>query len=291
MTDTGAILSLLDLVRRPSPPEPWDEGDNIPWHEPGFSRRMLDEHLSQAHDAASRRFEIIDRHVHWIHHRLLAGRPTHILDLGCGPGLYSSRLAQLGHECVGIDYSPASIAYAVAQAKREHLACTYVLQDMRQADYGAGFGLAMLIFGEFNVFRPGDARLILRKAYEALAPGGLVLLEAHTFSVVQRLGEEAPSWYSAPSGLFSARPHLCLKESAWEAERQMATIRYFVVDAATGQVTRYAQSLQAYTDQNYAAVLGNSGFGDVRFYPSLGEDRPEREHDLLAIVGRKPDCP
>ena len=27
-------------------PEPWDEGDNIPWNEPGFSRRMLREHLT-----------------------------------------------------------------------------------------------------------------------------------------------------------------------------------------------------------------------------------------------------
>jgi SAM-dependent methyltransferase len=291
MTDTGAGLSLLGIVRRASPPEPWLEGDNIPWHEPGFSQRMLKEHLSQAHDAASRRFETIDRHVHWIHHHLLEGHPTRILDLGCGPGLYTSRLAQLGHECVGIDYSPASIAYAVAQAEREHLDCTYVLQDMRRADYGVGFGLVMLIFGEFNVFRPGDGRAILHKANEALIRGGLVLLEAHTFSAVQRLGEEGPSWYSAATGLFSERPHLCLEESAWQAELRVATIRYFIVDATTGRVARYAQSLQAYTDQDYAAVLDKSGFSDVRLYPSLSGDRPERENDLLVIVGRKQDSP
>lgn len=33
------------------------------------------------------------------------GNPTRILDLGCGPGLYTSRLARLGHCCVGIDFS------------------------------------------------------------------------------------------------------------------------------------------------------------------------------------------
>ena len=103
-------MNLLDMINRSSVPVPWAEGDNIPWHDPGFSRRMLKEHLSQDHDAASRRFEKIDRHVNWIHHKVLSGRPTKILDLGCGPGLYASRLAKMGHECIGIDYSPASIA-------------------------------------------------------------------------------------------------------------------------------------------------------------------------------------
>ena len=48
------MTSLTDLVHRAPIPLPWAEGDNIPWHDPEFSQRMLREHLSQAHDAASR---------------------------------------------------------------------------------------------------------------------------------------------------------------------------------------------------------------------------------------------
>jgi 2-polyprenyl-3-methyl-5-hydroxy-6-metoxy-1,4-benzoquinol methylase len=78
---------------------------------------MLHEHLSQDHDAASRRGATIDRQVAWIHGALLlAGTPTRVLDLGCGPGLYAERLAALGHRCVGVDVSPASIAFARARA-------------------------------------------------------------------------------------------------------------------------------------------------------------------------------
>src|SRR5512139_3854349 len=104
-------MNLLELTHLTTP-LPWQEGDNIPWNEAGFSERMLQEHLSQAHDAASRRFATIDRHVEWIHHEMLDGQTGHVLDLGCGPGLYTSRLAQLGHSCHGIDFSPASINYA-----------------------------------------------------------------------------------------------------------------------------------------------------------------------------------
>lgn len=281
-------MELIDIIRRSNPPRPWEEGEKIPWHEPAFSRRMLQEHLSQAHDAASRRAATIDRHVAWIHGELLQGRPTRVLDLGCGPGLYTGRLARLGHTCVGIDFSPASIEYARETAAREGLACTYVLQDVRTAAYGADFGLAMFIFGELNVFRPADAEDILRKAWQALAPGGYLLLEPHPFSVVQASGKQPAHWYATASGLFSERPHLCLEESFWDEATETATERYYILDAQTGQVTRYASTMQAYSDRAYRDLLERCGFSGVEFYPALAALPGAPQSDLIAITARKP---
>ena len=277
-------MRLLELVQRIPVPAPWAEGDNIPWHEPGFSERMLKEHLSQEHDLASRRSAKIDEHVLWIHEHVLPGRAARVLDLGCGPGLYTSRLARRGHACVGIDYSPASIAYARETAANEQLNCVYVEGDLRQADFGTGYDLAMLLFGEFNVFRTADIVTILRKAQRALAAGGALLLEVHTSDVIRRLGDAGTSWYSSAGGLFSAEPHLCLTENSWDAAERVATIRHFVVDAATSVVTPYAQSLQAYDDDGYRAVLAECGFGEVRFEPSLiGKPDASQAH-LFAII-------
>ena len=147
-------MNLLELVRRPPVLESGTEGEKIPWHEPAFSKRMLEEHLSQSHDLASRRSERIDGHVSWIDGEILSHRPSRILDLACGPGLYSERLARLGHECVGIDYSPASIEYARERARRDQLRCSYREEDLRTAQFGQDFDLALLIFGELNVFAP-----------------------------------------------------------------------------------------------------------------------------------------
>ena len=280
-------MNLLDLVHRQAVPSPWAEGEKIPWDEPGFSQRMLREHLSQQHDAASRRCETIDRHVSWIHSQSLSGRPTSILDLGCGPGLYTSRLARLGHRCVGLDFSPASIAYAREQAAKERLECTYRQEDIRVADYGAGHGLVMLIFGEFNVFRPAEAHAILRKAYRALAPEGLLLLEPHTFSAMRKMGEQPRSWYAAESGLFSARPHLCLSESFWDAESRVAIERYYVIDAQSGEVARHATSVQAYSAEEYRSLLDEGGFGEAESHPSLSGIAEKGQDDLFAIVARK----
>jgi len=281
-------MTLLDLVRRSADPAPWAEGDNIPWHDPGFSARMLEEHLSQAHDMASRRAAGVGAHVRWIHEELLSGRASQVLDLGCGPGLYANRLAELGHECVGVDYSPASIAHAKRTAKERRLRCTFRLEDIRHADYGVGFDLVMLIFGEFNVFRPDDASSIVGRAYAALGHGGQLLIEPHTAAAVEAMGQQGRSWRSAETGLFSDRPHLCLTEGIWDPESRTATVRYFVVDAATGAVTQHAQTLQAYTDAEYRAALAGQGFAGARFFSSLGgQERAEAEGDFIAIVAKK----
>ena len=280
-------MKLGDIFSRRLPPEPWSEGDNIPWNEPGFSRRMLREHLSQSHDLASRRTEKIDEHVDWIHREALSGRTAKILDLGCGPGLYSSRLARLGHRCVGIDFSPASVEYARVQADEERLDCDYIHADIRSAEYGSDFGLALLIFGEFNVFKPADAARILRKAHDALSESGVLLLEAHTNEAIREFGLRPASWYSAESGLFSDLPHLCLQENFWDADSETVTRRYLIIDASTGEVTRYAQSLKAYTEYQYRAVLEKAGFGDIRFHPSLIGTDDASQPDLLVVTARK----
>ncbi len=276
-------MNLLDLVASTDDPIPWAEGDNIPWSEPGFSERMLREHLSQDHDMASRRFETIDKHVAWIHERVLSSEPSKILDLGCGPGLYTSRLAKLGHECVGIDYSPASIEYAREQASDDNLSCRYVLADVRKADYGKDFDLAMFLFGELNVFRTSHAKAILRKASGALADGGKLLLEPQTFEAVKGFGVKEQSWYSSEGGLFSDRPHICLQQNFWDPETATATGRYFIVDATTGEITRHAQSFQSYTDAQYITLLKACGFENVKHFPPATGGFDEAQQGLMII--------
>ncbi|MBN2503095.1 MAG: methyltransferase domain-containing protein [Anaerolineales bacterium] len=277
-------ITISDLINRPPVPTPWADGDPFPWDDPDFSARMLAEHLTQEHDMASRKFNLIDRHVEFIHTRVLGGKSARILDLGCGPGLYASRLAQLGHRCVGIDFSPASIAYAQAHNPEGN---TYIEADLRTAEFGEGYDLAMLIFGEFNVFPISEARTILEKAYQALRPGGALVLEPHTYAAVEQMGKETSSWFSAKTGLFSERPHVYLLENYWHAEEKVTSKRMYIIDAETSEVAFYSQGFQAYTNADYENLLTECGFADVAFYPSLAGGPAEGQVTLLAITARK----
>jgi SAM-dependent methyltransferase len=281
-------MQILDVIRDLIPPAPWTHGDNIPWNEPGFSERMLREHLSPDHDLASRRQGTIDRQVAWIHEHVLRARSTRILDLGCGPGLYGGRLAKCGHQYIGIDYSPASIAYAARESARSSQ-CTFIEGDIRHVDYGCGYGLVMMVYGEFNVFRPADIGSILSKVYAALEPGGLILLEPHSREAVVSIGEGGRTWEALDSGLFSDRPHLILQQAHWDEASQAATREFFVIDAATGDVARYAVSYQAYSDAEYRTLLTDQGFGDIAFCPSLTGEPDPTTPNFVAILGKKPN--
>lgn len=280
-------MNLADLPKRNLKPAPWSVCKKIPWNDPAFSRRMLREHLSQAYDAASRRFDIIDQHCAWIHTQILGSRPARVLDLGCGPGLYIQRLARLGHTCYGIDFSPASIEYARQQAADEGLDCRFELADMRSAEFSAGFDLVMLIFGEFNAFHPADARRILEKAHAALVPGGRLVLEVHTLERVRDQGLQPPRWFTSQSGLFSERPHLCLKETFWYAEQMVETTRYYVIDVQSNAVEQLGECIQGYSEDQYQTLLAECGFNGTEIHPSLAGEGGSIQDGLFVLSAHR----
>ncbi len=284
------VSNIKEIISDLHDPIPWDEGDNIPWNEPSFSKRMLNEHLTQTHDLASRRFQIIDQHVNWIHSDLLKGRPCDILDICCGPGFYTERFARLGHKCLGIDYSPASIEYARQQLEDKNLDCEYILEDVREADFDRGHDLAALIFGEFNVFKKDHIKQILSKAYYSLKPSGLIILEVHTFDAVKKIGMSRSAWQALEKGLFQDSPHIFLEQSYWDPETQTTTKRFSVIETPGFKVKKYALSCQAYTESEYIDLVESVGFCNVRFASKPNfEHKEEFADDLQFIIAQKPD--
>jgi SAM-dependent methyltransferase len=261
----------------------WDGAYKIPWDDPVFSRRMLAEHLSQEHDLASRKSQMIREQVQWIHEHMCNNTPVKLLDIGCGPGLYIEQFAALDYDCCGIDFSPASIEYA-----RSHLGekVKLVNGDIRSVDFGSGYDLATMVFGEFNVFSPDECKKILKKTFEALSPGGKLLLEAHTFDAVERVGRAPNSWYkSGPGllGLFSDDPYICLIENRWLDKQKTALQQFHILDPADGSVKSYRSTTKAWTNDQYKQLLKEAGFANVSIHP----DWPVHSQDLLLLEAGK----
>jgi hypothetical protein len=158
---------------------------------------------------------------------------------------------------------------------------------VRDAELGDGFDLVMMIYGQLNVFPRVGAMEILSKAHAALGPGGRLLLEVQAAEQIRKGGEAGPSWHSAPSGLFSDRPHLVLQENSWDAEAASSTTRFMVIDASTGAVSSHALSNEAYTEQELEGALRTVGFTAVESFPSLGGKTAGGNVDLPVVVARR----
>lgn len=289
MTGSGDnSLDIRQIIDRQMDPTRMREHGIIPWDDPEVSRRMLREHLSQRYDAASRRTSIIKKHVNWIHQFVLLKQPSRILDLGCGPGLYSYRLAQLGHRCEGIDYSPASIEYARSKAIEKKINCSYRLEDIRKVDYGIGFDLVMLVFSEFNTFEPGEAAQILSRSFQALKPGGRILLEVPSFDAVEQLGNQPSVWYTEKVGIFSDEPYLCLTESFWNEIDSIAIERYYVIHNHTSAVDMFLNTTRAYEEAQFVKFLEEAGFSNIIFHPSLTGSQEQQLDGMIVVIANKP---
>jgi SAM-dependent methyltransferase len=274
---------LSALVGRPEP-SAWDE-PAFPWADPAFSERMLAEHLSQDHDAASRRFRLVDAYAAWIDRTLLPRRSA-VLELGCGPGLLLERLARLGHACTGIDVAPAALRYAAAVAERDGLACEYRLGDVRSLDLAGPFDVVAFVFGDLDTLPPQDAVDLLARCRRALRPGGRLLLEVHTPTAIEARAGWGRTWSALESGLFSNGPHLLLDESVWDEAAGAAVTRHTVVDPAAATFESFTNTIRLSDDGEYDAVLAAVGFTVERRYGDLSGRERRPGDDFVVIVAR-----
>ena len=106
--ETTSLFSLLQTVtERPRPFSVYTASDL--WTDEHTSGQMLAYHLNGDVDISSRRTSFIDDSVRWLEERFELSNNSRVIDFGCGPGLYTTRLARLGSEVHGIDFSARSI--------------------------------------------------------------------------------------------------------------------------------------------------------------------------------------
>ena len=152
----GDKLDLARLQQLQQRPEPFTPGEPLFWDDPHISKGMLASHLNPNTAGASRRPEMIDRSVAWLVETLGLREGDAVVDLGCGPGLYASRLAERGLRVTGVDYSRRSIAYATQYAGEHGLDIAYCYQDYLTLDDEGQYDAALLIYGDYCPLAPAQ---------------------------------------------------------------------------------------------------------------------------------------
>jgi len=110
---------------------------------------------------------------------LAAYRGRSVLDVGCGVGRWSLRLARGGSRVVGVDLSRTMIEVARENAAREGLGCEFRAADVTRLSLGMSFDAIFAVTVLQHVVVDELFDVALRNLAEHLNPGGrLVLLDA-----------------------------------------------------------------------------------------------------------------
>lgn len=251
------------------------------WDDPHISMMMLDAHLAPNIEAASRKHDFIDRSAGWIAARFCTPGAA-VLDLGCGPGLYTERFCKAGFTVTGVDLSQRSIDYAVKSAAEKGLSIDYRCQNYLTLDEENAYDLVTLIYCDFGVLSPADRAELLRRIYRALKPGGRLLLDGHTRA---EHSEERRSVNYNKTGFWSVMPHLCIESNFLYTDTRNVLDQYVVITSDACQC--YNIWNQLYTPESLVAELSSAGFTAPEVYDDVaGAPLAGAGDTVCAVVAR-----
>lgn len=182
--------SLIPILERP----PLYTKTAVPfWDDEHISKQMLIAHLDPGFEGASRKFAFIDKSAIWIKEIAPPSKYRQLLDIGCGPGIYAERFAQMGYQVTGIDFSRRSIDYAIESAKKSNLDIHYLYQNYLTMSLNRNYDLSTMIYCDYGALSTADRQTVMSAVYHHLKPGGRFLLDVFSMSKYNDF-EEKQTW-------------------------------------------------------------------------------------------------
>ncbi|MBE0536773.1 MAG: methyltransferase domain-containing protein [Phycisphaerae bacterium] len=275
---------LEQINARPEPFEFYTAADL--WTDEHTSKQMLAFHLNAHVDVASRNAAFIDRSVEWIVSRCDVTAGTKIADFGCGPGLYTTPLAQKQARVTGIDFSKRSIQYAKNTAAREGLVITYVCQNYLEFETDDRFDLILMIMCDFCALGPDQRKTMLRKFHTLLEPGGLMLLDVYSLAAFYKRQETARYELNLLDGFWSPNRYYGFLNTYKYEPQKVVLDKYAIIEAARTRTV--CNWLQYFTPESLAQELAESGFEICEFCADVAGAPFEPKSDEFAVLAKKP---
>lgn len=269
---------LLDFSKRPEPFSRYTAKEL--WTRPHLAKQMLDFHLSQDTDLASRRTEFIDQAVDWIDDRInLTGKA--VCDLGCGPGLYAERFASKGAEVTGVDFSSHSLEYAERHGSRS---VRYVEADYLLDDLPTGFDLVSLIYTDLCSLSSTQRRQLLQRMRLMLNSGGHIVLDVVGIASLRAKKEETIVEHRMMDGFWAPDDYIGMQRTFVYMKESLSLDRYLIIQPNENwQIFNWAQH---FTPLSIEKELRDAGFHVDHMAGDLSGAPLEQESDLIAVLAR-----
>ncbi|BCG60767.1 class I SAM-dependent methyltransferase [Paenibacillus sp. URB8-2] len=278
------INKIIEKTKRPSL---FEKGSSQMWVDEHISQQMLEAHLDPNTDAASRKPYTIDASVKWIKEYICGNNAEQkVLDLGCGPGLYTNRLAKQGFNNVtGIDFSSRSIEYARNQVAELNLHVNYVCQDYLTLNVTNDFDVVLLIYCDFGVLNENERNALLHNIYSNLKPGGKFVFDVFTPNKY-RNHTDSRTWNSYKCGFWRPTPHLCLSSNYWYPEERVHLHQTIVIDD-NEDLQVYNIWDKTYTLDELSSILSCIGFEELEFYSDITGREYEEDSEIITVIAKR----
>ena len=255
------------------------------WTNEYTAEQMLQFHLNEDVDAASRNKEFIDRSVEWIIDNFKVNENTKLADFGCGPGLYTTPLAETGAKVTGIDFNKVAIDHAKKVAQEKNLDITYIVGDYLKFETEERFDLIIMIFTDYCVLSPEQRKVLLSKFRTMLKPNGLLFLDVQSIEAFNKVEEKAIYEKNQLFGFWSPADYYGFVNTHKYDEEKVSLDRYTIIEE--NRQRNVYNWFQYFSQESLTKEFEQNGFIVNEFYSDVAGKSFDQETNEFAVVARK----
>ena len=254
------------------------------WTRPHIAEQMLSFHLDPETPLASRPVQDIDQIVRALDGKLqLKGK--RVCDLGCGPGLYSTRFADAGADVLGVDVSPGSIDFATTRQASAQGTQRYRVADYVRDPLGADFDVVTLIYFDFCALSPANRASLLKKIRGMLRKGGCLVLDVVSEASFPTIAEDLEIEQNLMGGFWSPAEYVGIRRRWLYAEEKVCLDRFGIFE--DGQDFEIFNWMQYFSPERLREEIEVAGFSNIELFGSLKLEPVSDSSNEIGAIARR----
>lgn len=211
----------------------------------------------------------------------LSGERGLLLDIGCGTGNLTTRMAAKGYDVVAADASVEMLSIAMS---KPHEGIQYICQGMTELDlYGAADVAISTLDSVNHLDSPEAIGECFRSVADNLRQGGLFLFDVNTVYKHRNI-------LAGNTFVYDVEGVYCVWQNEYSEEDERVTIELdLFYENDDGSYDRGYESFCEIAVEQSAIeeYLGAAGFEVVAVYEYLTRNAPKAESDKLLFAARK----
>ena len=208
-----------------------------------------------------------------------------VLDVACGTGEFSVRLAEKGYAVTGVDLSDEMLAIAKVKADQAGVTIPFYQQNMIELDMGEQFDSIVIFCDSLNYLHTeNDVQSTFRRVYEQLKPGGLFMFDVHSVFKIEHI--------FAGQTFADVQDEVSYIWNSFEGEEPFSIeheLTFFVKAEESDQYDRFDEDhyQRTYNIDTYKQWLAEAGFTVKEVLADLEDQTPVEDSERIMFVAVK----
>jgi len=266
-------------------PSRFEASPNNIWTNEKISPFIFQSHFNDSVYGGSKNKNFVKNSVDFIHDVGKSHKCSKILDLGCGPGIYSIPLSKLGYDVTGIDISEKAIQHANNLAHEQNLDTKHFKEDILKLRIEEKYDMSLLLYEIYSTFSKKQREILLKKIWDGLTESGLFILDVPTNIRYQKQNSLKVWDFYEKDELFIQYPHYLF--FSIEKFSNELLLHHSVFCFENEEIVNCYDWIQCFNELSIHEELQAYGFNILGTFSNLCGDKLEKESLSMAIICQK----